>query len=564
MLKDHPAYKYAEWASKKNNKKVPKYVKLQCKQWLEIADGKSKKYFVDEKKVDLISKLLQLMIMPKGYCFGLTVAEAFAGFQWFFITAILCTVEIENPQKRKYENADLEIARKNGKTFLIAVLFILLFFTEPKFSKFFSVAPDGSLSREIKTAIEEIIRSSPALLGHYKTKDKFKILRNEITCNITDSVYKPLNYSYGRLDGKLPSVFLADEVGALPNNYAVEAMRSGQLTILNKLGFVISTKYPNTTNPFEDEVTYSKKVLDGLVDDEKNFALLYEPDNKIDWETDVRILEHANPLALEQPKLMEDLLAKRAKAVEMESLRSNFLCKHCNIISEDQTECYIPIDHVKSCRVQENEINWQGKEVYLGVDLALSNDNCAVAMVSLEDDKVIADCWAFIPQDRILEKNSRERIDYNEFIKAGKCIACGDLVVDYSVIENFVLDIEDRFGCTVEGIGFDRWNAMSSAQKWEQKGYQCCEIKQHSSVLHPATKWLLELVESSNFAYEPNKLLEINFQNARCVYDTNLNRYVNKKKSTGKIDMVVALINAVYMLQQNTIFTQTLDWGIQF
>ena len=62
------------------------------------------------------------------------------------------------------------------------------------------------------------------------------------------------------MDGKLPNVFLADEVGALPNSYAIEAMRSGQLNILNKLGCIISTKYPTANNPFEDEVnaTYKK------------------------------------------------------------------------------------------------------------------------------------------------------------------------------------------------------------------------------------------------------------------------------------------------------------------
>ena len=60
-----------------------------------------------------------------------------------------------------------------------------------------------------------------------------------------------------------------------------------------------------------------------------------------------------------------------------------------------------------------------------------------------------------------------------------------------------------------------------------------------------------------------NDLLEINFENARCTYDTNMNRYVNKKKSNGKVDMVVALINAVHMLQQNTLFGETMDWVIQ-
>ena len=69
------------------------------------------------------------------------------------------------------------------------------------------------------------------------------------------------------------------------------------------------------------------------------------------------------------------------------------------------------------------------------------------------------------------------------------------------------------------------------------------------------------MITDGKFAYEPNDLLEINFENARCNLDTNLNRYVNKKRSAGKVDMVVALINAVHMLQQNTLFGEALEWG---
>ena len=100
------------------------------------------------------------------------------------------------------------------------------------------------------------------------------------------------------------------------------------------------------------------------------------------------------------------------------------------------------------------------------------------------------------------------------------------------------------------GIGFDRYNCMSTAQKLENNGHETTEIKQHSSVLHSPTKLLEELVLTGQFGYENNRLLEINFANARCLYDTNLNRYVNKKKSTGKIDMVAALINALYLQEQ--------------
>ena len=88
------------------------------------------------------------------------------------------------------------------------------------------------------------------------------------------------------------------------------------------------------------------------------------------------------------------------------------------------------------------------------------------------------------------------------------------------------------------------------------------EVRQHSSVLHPPTKLLKEKILSHEFEYTENKLLEINFQNARCVYDTNKNQYVNKKKSTGKVDMVVSLINATYLLQQD-VFLNQMDFVIQ-
>ena len=167
----------------------------------------------------------------------------------------------------------LEICRKNFKTYTVSTIFIILFLTEPNFSKFYSVAPDGSLSREIKEAIAETIRSSP-LVYEYKNTKRFKLLRDYIMFKPTQTQYVPLSYSTSRMDGKLPNAFCADEVGALPISYPIQAMRSGQLNILNKLGFIISTKYPTIDNPFEDEVKYSKQVLDGIEDDETRFSLV--------------------------------------------------------------------------------------------------------------------------------------------------------------------------------------------------------------------------------------------------------------------------------------------------
>jgi phage terminase large subunit-like protein len=553
---DNKAYLYAKKSLRSKN--VPKYVKKQCKIFIKIADGKNKKYYLNKDKVIQIENILKLLIMPKGLKAGQTLYECSCDYQWLLYISVLAIVHRDNPDKRKYETAILEIARKNFKTYTIATLFILLFLMEPKFSKFYSVAPDGSLSREVKNAIEETLKSSPLIYLH-NGEPRFKILRDYISFKLKDSKYYPLNYSSSRMDGKLPNVFLADEVGALPNSYAIESMRSGQLNILNKLGCIISTKYPTANNPFEDEVNYAKRVLDGLEKDETIFALLYEPDDVNNWTTDDLILKQSNPVALEIKEIWQDLLKKRARAIAIESSRENFLTKHCNIIYQGLgTESFIDINDLQQCKV--NKIDWSGRNVYLGVDLSMSNDNCSVGMVAEDEGKILMEAIAFIPEGRIDEKSQYERVDYRSFINALKCIACGNKTVDYSVIEDYVFKIERQYGVNVKALGYDRFNALSSAQKWENGDngkYQpinCIQIRQHSDTLHPPTKLLYEKIVNKEVEYVDNKLLEINFENAKCTYDTNMNRYVTKKKSKGKVDMVVSIINATYLLQQDIIF----------
>lgn len=541
---------------------TPRYVKLQMKEFMSICEGKNKKYEVSVRKIEQIEGITKLLIMPRGLKAGKTIYECSEGYQWLIYIATLAVVYKDNPKKRRYETAVLEICRKNYKTFTVGTIFIILLIMEPRFSQFYSVAPDGALSREVREAIAQILKSSP-LVYKYENKERFRILRDYISFDLKESKYTPLNYSNSNLDGKLPNVFCADEVGALPNSYAIEAMRSGQLNILNKLGFIISTKYPTINNPFEDEVAYCKKVLDGVVEDETVFSLLYEPDEVKGWETNDLILKQANPVALDTPEIWQDLLKKRARAISQESARENFVTKHCNIIySGAGTETYIDVSAVQACKV--TKIEWSGRVVYLGLDLSESSDNTSVTMLAVdENDNILAESWAFIPEGRIEEKMASEKVNYRELIKTGHVIACGDKIIDYKVVEDFIMGLEAKYDVKIQAIGFDRWNALSTAQKLIDAGYTAVEIRQHSSVLHPPTKLLKEKILNGEFQYEENSIYEINFLNSRCTYDTNMNLYVNKKKSTGKVDMVVSTLDAMYLLQQDYFFNTGNGFTIQ-
>lgn len=495
---------------------------------------------------------------------GVNMHEGLEDYAHFLIFATFCTIKRSNGT-RLYQTVLLEISRKNFKTFNSAVIFIVGMLTEPKFSRFFSVAPDYKLSSELRLAVRKIVKSSPASMKH------FKVTRDMIICKLNEIEYTPLAYSNDRMDGKLANIFLADEAGAL-DSYPVEAMRSSQITLKNKLGIIISTQYPNDNNVMTDETDFAKKSLDGLNSGKRVFALLYEPDDNIrkDWKTNDNVIYQANPAAVNNQTIFDDLCEKRAMAVIYENKRENFLCKHMNIKYQGLgTEGFVEIDKFRLCKVPKDKDFWRGKHVYLGLDLSQTEDNTAVAMAAFFEGEIYAKVWGFLPKGRLKIKSNKEKVDYFKLVSQGDCIATGtdmDEIIDYGEVEKLILNIEKEYGVNVVQLGYDRWNALSSVQKFEsaENPIECVEIRQHSSVLHVPTKLLFEYILQRKFHYEENRMLEINIQNARCAFDTNLNRYVNKKKSNGKVDMVVALINALYLLNVNEILNQEETFGVQY
>lgn len=560
-VKESRAYKYCEWALKKNNDMVPHYVKLQCESWKNIVDGKEPSIYVSESTYKKIMTILHFMIHPD---LKKPLDESLEDYAMFFIIAVFCTKMIDpddNVEVRYYKTAVLKISRKNFKTFNAAVIFIILMIMEPRFSRFFSVAPDLKLSKELQIALRKIIKSSPALDD--ELDPAFKTLRSEIRCNWSESEYVPLAYSEDKMDGKLPAAFLADEAGAM-DSYPIEAMRSGQVTLINPLGIILSTEYPNDNNVMLDEVDKGKKILDGLRENGRMFSLIYVPDDYLwqgdIWQTDDRCIYQSNPVACTNKRIFNAIVEKRTDAIAYENKRENYLCKHNNIKYKGLgVEGYVEITKVRKCKRKRNDAWWKGRRVWLGIDLSMTEDNVCVDMKTYEgtdlDNAVLyTKTMGFIPEGKIVQKSKKEGVDYEALIRNGDCIACGDEVIDYTEVEEYVLTLEEKYGVEVVQIGYDKWNALSSVQKFEKAGYECVEIKQHSSVLHMPTKWLKECILSERFFYDENLMLEINFQNARCTEDTNRNKYVNKKKSVDKVDQVVGNINSTYLIEQELLY----------
>ena len=106
------------------NINAPMYVRKQCAVYKHIFENADKNYCINLSKRNLIIEITKLLKIPRGLSAGKTVFETLSGFQWLFIFAVLTVVYRSDTEKRRFETGILEICRKNGKTFLVAVIFL--------------------------------------------------------------------------------------------------------------------------------------------------------------------------------------------------------------------------------------------------------------------------------------------------------------------------------------------------------------------------------------------------------------------------------------------------------
>lgn len=535
-----------------------KEVIIQCKWFLidlEKQDEEDFEFYFDEEKLKVINNLLKLFNFATGFVEGEQVLENLADFQCFYLANIFGWRFKDNPKKFRYNDITLYIARKNAKTALVGLTFLLLMLTEQDYSEFYSICLTKELAAEIRKSMVQILDASPLISKHFKwSKSKTGI----IECKITKSFFEPRTAESGKNNSIRPSAFVSDEHANFKENSNFTAMKSGQKNVINPLVFRTTTAYAIDDSIMEADLEYIRKVFDGLVFNQRQFALLYYAEEKDLW-NDTGMYK-ANPLRIEEN--YETIRADRERALVQENLQEEYLTKSMNyFMPENSGEVFVTIDELKKCKI--DEFDWNGKDVYIGMDLAETDDNTAVSMLTYHEGKVIAKSWAIIPKARIEAKSLKESVDYKLEIKKSTCYACGDEVIDYGYVENLVMELEEQYGVNIVKIGYDRRNALSSAQKLEKENYECSEVVQHSRVLHAPIKLLKELILNKIFGYEENRLLEINFVNARETKDTNLNKYLNKKKSKGKIDIVMSIVDALYLLQEDLMLDIDGGWTIQ-
>lgn len=531
------AYKYAQDVAS-GQIVAGKYVIKQCKHFLEMIENKDsiyyKKYFVDMNVVKKIDSIVKLSNFATGEYAGKSCYEHIAGFQWFILINLYSVFHRDKPFKRRYEKACVFIARKNSKTWLVSMFMLLALLFEPDYAQLVAGANTREQARILFDEIKKTLEVSPLLLKH------FTIQRDKIICKMNDNVLFPIAGEARNTDGKLVAVGCVDEYGSARDSSIYDSLQTSMLSTINRLLFTISTGYPYEINPMRDQIDYGKKVLDGVIEDDRFFLMCYELDEGDDW-TNENTWIKSNPLQATSELGMEFLRGECKMALEMASKQSSFRTKNLNqwlhSAGEDK---YLDFELWKKCGV--DKIDFKGKEVVVGIDASLTTDLTAISMIYKEDRKYYVKAIGILPSESLKTRN--EKFDYRLSEELGECHITEGYIVDYNYLEQLIRDIPKRYGCQIKEIAVDPYNITNLATKLAED-FDVVFVKQNYFNLSSPTKEFRNEVYNGNIVYEKSKLFDWNISNCSTVKDKSENEMITKKnKNNMRIDLVASTIFA--------------------
>lgn len=459
--------------------------------------------------------------------------------QMFMISNLFCWRYKTNKNKRRFRSSMLMIPRKNAKTFLCALVAILAMLDE-EYGESYSAASKHDQAFLSFDQCKKILKSNP------KISKKFKILKNSIENKKKKSIFKALSSNYNTLDGISPNFALLDEAFVMDEGVR-NSITSGFGQRLSPLVVAISTSYDVQMegNWAYDEMTFTKRVNSGEIENDRHFGVIYSLDEEKEVE-DPRMWIKANPLMEYVGTLKEDLEEEFKKAKYNSSAYRTFKIKRMNLILDGLgIDKYLKLNSWREHEVEK--IDFKGKYVFYGVDLSINTDLTALSMCIFnpEDDTYEFKVKAFLPKANILELEIRDGIEYRKYASEeyGYVTLCEGEIVDYEDIVKYILKNQEE-GIHTAMVAYDPYNSEYLLKRCEELGIPILKIRQGFNQLSGPTKLFRTYVYKDKIKHQFNPILNWCVRNAVTDKDRFNNEILDKVKSKEKIDLLAASIFA--------------------
>ncbi|BCJ86462.1 terminase large subunit [Effusibacillus dendaii] len=470
-------------------------------------------------------------------------------FQLFLIGNIFCWKRKESGLRR-FRKAYIQLARKNAKSQLLALISSYECFISPEQSEVYIAGWGREQSSIVYNEILSQIHAAELLKG--KFSDSYGRIRH----TKSGSIIQPLSKEARKTgDGKNPSLAVIDEYHVHETSEIYDVLISGMVARANPLIVIITTAGFNLDVPCFTEYQYVSSILepDSPIENDEYFVMICELDKDDDIKDEQNWIK-ANPIVATYEEGMDFLRGELQAALDVPEKMRNFLTKNMNLWVDQKDNGYMPMSEWRACAVTE-KIDLDVRECYIGVDLSKKIDLTSIGgVIPLGDGRFYVWSHSFIPEDTLAIKRKTDKVPYDLWAKQGWLTVTPGAVVDYRFIHTHIKKLEQDNLWTIKEVCYDPYNATHFAQEMESDGYTMVEIRQGVRTLSEPTKFLRELVLSRKLIHDDNPVLTWSVGNAVVRQDHNENIMLDKDKSTDRIDPIAALINAMVraMLDEDT------------
>lgn len=468
-----------------------------------------------------------------------------------FIIGLLYGWRKKKDNTRRFRKAYISLARKNGKSLIVAgiALYEFLFGKNPVASRQVVAAANtkdqaGIVFRMLKSQLMALRSVSK------EVKKRTTVRRYDIESS-DESTVKPLSSDADTLDGLDVLCGILDEYGEAKDTSIIEVLESSQAQQLEGLILLISTATKNLNGPMHSiEYPFVEKLLNEEVKGDAYLALCWEMDSLSEVDDESNWIK-ANPL-FEIPEAFDSMMEHKRNSLDEyrgKSDLSGWLTKEMNFWVQSSKDSFVTTEEWEAISTK-TKYDLKGRKIYIGLDLARTDDMTAVSwLIPIEEErKLLMGTHGFVSSvGGIDHKQVTDKIPYRQYEAQG--------LINISNREDGYIDTDDMCDWIREfvytndfelmGIYYDPFMMNNSLMNLNKTFYnKLIEVPQRLNYLSSPTRTLREKIRRGEMLHQNNPLLTRAAYNA-LLKEVNDSVAIDKSMNRNKIDPLDAIINAM-------------------